>query len=64
MTFRELFHIRKSDQKIRLDDNWEGEKIESEESFDDEPINEFVRNTSNEWHQEYELIYLSYILER
>ena len=64
MTFKEIFHFNNIFHKIKLDksendfaivqgeDNIGKEKVEDEQSL------------GNEWNQEYELIYLSYVLEK
>jgi len=64
MTFKEIFHFNNIFHKIKLDksendfaivqgeDNIGKEKVEDEQS------------QGNEWNQEYELIYLSYVLEK
>jgi len=64
MTFKEIFQFNNIFHKIKLDksendfaivqgeDNIGKEKVEDEQS------------QGNEWNQEYELIYLSYVLEK
>lgn len=64
MNFRELFHLTRSSFKIRLDDD---KSVETFESTEETPVEEktvLSVEVKNEWHQEYELIYSSYVLER
>ena len=63
MSIKELLHLNKLRQKIKLD-NTENEFIVF---HDDEKIQESrveLEKYSNEWNHEYELIYSSYILEK
>jgi hypothetical protein len=65
MTFKEIFHLNNFFHKIKLDKSEENQAIEEEsnrESFDDYKVDK--KFSGNEWNQEYELIYLSYILEK
>jgi hypothetical protein len=64
MNFRELFHLTRSSFKIRLDDDKSVETFESTEETSEEEKTVLSVEVKNEWHQEYELIYLSYVLER
>lgn len=64
MTFKEIFHFNKLLHKIKLDNSEEKQVISEQKKeiidndlFDDERL-------GNEWNQEYELIYLSYVLEK
>jgi hypothetical protein len=65
MTFKEIFHLNNFFHKIKLDKSEENQVIveevigKSDEDFRDD--NKF---SGNEWNQEYELIYLSYVLEK
>ena len=63
MSLKELLHLEKLRQKIKLD-NTDNEFI----IFRDEEIVEEsklkLEKYSNEWNHEYELIYSSYVLER
>jgi hypothetical protein len=63
MTFKEIFHINDFSQKIKLD-NSETDFIyfQEKEKIVDEAIKE-EKFSANEWNQEYELIYSSYVLE-
>lgn len=64
MTFKEIFHINNFLHKIKLDKSEENQSIEKKsdnEKFDDDFDEKFYEN---EWNQEYELIYLSYVLEK
>jgi hypothetical protein len=63
MTFKEIFHINDFSQKIKLD-NSETDFIyfQEKEKIVDEAIKE-EKFFANEWNQEYELIYSSYVLE-
>jgi hypothetical protein len=64
MTFKEIFHISNLFNKIKLDrpevnqNLIDSNKLFFEEKKDNEKFPE------NEWNQEYELIYASYILEK
>jgi hypothetical protein len=64
MNIKDLFHLNYPLFRIRLDN-------EKEESISENKNNvmaglgeESKEDTKNEWHQEYEMIYLSYLLER
>ena len=63
MSLKELLHLDKLRQKIKLD-NTDNEFI----IFRDEEIVEEsklkLEKYSNEWNHEYELIYSSYVLEK
>jgi len=64
MTFKEIFHFNNIFYKIKLDKSEKdfavvpGEEKIFEEKVDDE------QSQGNEWNQEYELIYWSYVLEK
>jgi len=64
MTFKEIFHFNNIFHKIKLDKSEndfavvQGEENIGKEKVDDE------QSQGNEWNQEYELIYLSYVLEK
>jgi|GEM_PF-6833509 len=65
MTFKEIFHLNNFFQKIKLDRSEENQAINEElklDSFDDDNVDK--KFSGNEWNQEYELIYLSYVLEK
>lgn len=64
MTFKEIFHLNNFLHKIKLDKSEENQSIEKKsdnEKLDDDFDEKFYEN---EWNQEYELIYLSYVLEK
>jgi hypothetical protein len=64
MTFKEIFHFNNFLHKIKLDNSEKrcsvnlAEEINMEENRDDDKF------YCSEWNQEYELIYLSYVLEK
>jgi hypothetical protein len=64
MTFKEIFHFNNILHKIKLDKSEnEFAVIHAEKNI----VNEKVENENsqvNEWNQEYELIYMSYVLEK
>lgn len=65
MTFKEIFHLNNFFHKIKLDKTDENQIIEEyseNKKFDDDKVDE--KFSGNEWNQEYELIYLSYVLEK
>ncbi len=64
MTIKEIFHFNSYLHKIKLD-NTENDFIffeEKEKSIDESMKDE--KFLVNEWNQEYELIYSSYLLEK
>lgn len=63
MSIKELLHLNKLRQKIKLD-NTENEFIvfQDEEKIEESTVE--LEKYSNEWNHEYELIYSSYILEK
>lgn len=63
MSIKELLHLNKLRQKIKLD-NTENEFIvfQDEEKIKESTVE--LEKYSNEWNHEYELIYSSYILEK
>ena len=63
MTFKEIFHLNKIIQNIKLD-NTESDFIIFREEENNEEKKSYLEKYSNEWNQEYELIYSSYVLER
>jgi hypothetical protein len=64
MSFKEIFNLNYPFFRIRLD-NENGENVSPKNSdIEVSSIEELTEDTKNEWHQEYELIYLSYVLER
>jgi len=64
MTFKEIFHFNNLLHKIKLDKSENDLAITQEEEniFKVKPEDE--KFIGNEWNQEYELIYLSYVLEK
>lgn len=65
MTFKEIFQLSNFFQKIKLDRSEDNQAIDEElkrDRFDDDNVDK--KFSGNEWNQEYELIYLSYVLEK
>lgn len=64
MTFKEIFHLNNFLHKIKLDKSEENQVIseQKKEIIDNDLFND--DRLGNEWNQEYELIYLSYVLEK
>ncbi len=65
MTFKEIFHLNNFFHKIKLDkseENQFNENNSEHEKIEDDIVDENF--LGNEWNQEYELIYLSYVLEK
>lgn len=63
MNFKEIFHTNNFLHKIKLDSSEKEHQVISIEKESDE-FNVKIENVfGNEWNQEYELIYSSYILE-
>lgn len=64
MTFKEIFHINNLFSKIKLDhsDTYKNLIADRENKEDEKRKDE--KYPENEWNQEYELIYLSYVLEK
>jgi len=64
MTFKEIFHFNNILHKIKLDKSEnEFSVIHAEENIVKEKV-ENENSQVNEWNQEYELIYMSYVLEK
>ena len=63
MIFKEHFNMNNIRQKIKLD-NSESDFIIFREEENKEEQKSDPEKYSNEWNQEYELIYSSYVLER
>jgi len=64
MTFKEIFQFNNFFHRIKLDKSEKDFKVDQREG---NIIKEKVDNEQskgNEWNQEYELIYLSYVLEK
>ena len=65
MTFKEIFHLNNILHKIKLDNSEENQVIvEKVSGKSDEDFRDDNKFSGNEWNQEYELIYLSYVLEK
>jgi len=64
MNFKEIFHINNFFHKIRLDNSDKERQVIPDEKNSDEFDVEIKNVFRNEWNQEYELIYLSYVLEK
>ncbi len=64
MTFKELFHLDNFFHKIKLDHSEKISSVEQEKDINYEKKRDDDKFYPNEWNQEYELIYLSYILEK
>jgi hypothetical protein len=64
MNFTDIFHIDNFLQKIKLDSSEKEHQFKPGEENCDEFKVEIENVFGNEWNQEYELIYLSYILEK
>lgn len=65
MTFNEIFHLNNFFHKIKLDKSEENQVIAEEvKGKSDEDFRDDNKFSGNEWNQEYELIYLSYVLEK
>jgi len=62
MTFKELFNLNNIRQKIKLDNSENDFIIFNEEENEAEQKSD-LEKYSNEWNQEYELIYSSYVLD-
>jgi hypothetical protein len=65
MTFIEIFHLNNIFHKIKLDKSEENQvSIEEVKGKSDEDFRDDNKFSGNEWNQEYELIYFSYVLEK
>jgi hypothetical protein len=65
MTFKEIFHLNNIFHKIKLDKSEENQVMAEEgKGKSDEDFRDDNKFSGNEWNQEYELIYLSYVLEK
>jgi hypothetical protein len=64
MNIREIFNFKNSFYRIKLDNEKEETSSNIEDNFILNDEEEILNDLSNEWNQEYELIYLSYVLER
>lgn len=64
MTFKEIFHFNNIFHKIKLDKSEKDSFVQKKEEKAIEEKTEDEKFLSSEWNQEYELIYLSYVLEK
>jgi hypothetical protein len=64
MNIKDLFHLSYPLFRIRLDNEKEESISENKNNVMTGLGEESKEDTKNEWHQEYEMIYLSYLLER
>ena len=65
MTFKEIFHLNNILHKIKLDNSEENQVIvEKVNGKSDEDFRDDNKFSGNGWNQEYELIYMSYVLEK
>ena len=64
MSIREIFNFKGSFTRINLENEVDNQSPKNEDTsgFIDEE--EMLDDLRTEWNQEYELIYLSYVLER
>jgi hypothetical protein len=63
MNFKEIFHFNNFLHKIKLDSSEKEHQLILNNCRGDEPEVEVENVFGNEWNQEYELIYSSYILD-
>ena len=64
MTFKKIFHINNIFHKIVLDKSeTDLAVVQVEENIVKEKVDD-EQSRGNEWNQEYELIYMSYVLEK
>jgi hypothetical protein len=64
MTFKEIFQFNNIFHKIKLDkSDKDFAVVQEEENIGKEKVEDEL-SQGNEWNQEYELIYLSYVLEK
>jgi hypothetical protein len=64
MTFKEIFHINNLFNKIKLDHSDSHQYLLNHTKYDEVHQRQDEKFPENEWNQEYELIYLSYVLEK
>ena len=64
MTFKEIFNLNNLFHKIMLDKPENDSLVSPEEVVVSSVNNNDEKYQVNEWNQEYELIYLSYVLEK
>ena len=64
MNIKDLFHFNIPFLRIKLD-NGKEENISEKENYSSvNSLEELPKDIKNEWNQEYEMIYLSYVLEK
>ena len=65
MNIREILNFKSSIDKVKLDkENNQDSQNPTEEDIHLNDEQEMLKSLKDEWNQEYELIYLSYVLER
>lgn len=64
MTLKEMLYLNNLIQKIKLDKSEKVKTTYLERELSSEEKNDVEYINSSEWNQEYELIYLSYVLEK
>ena len=65
MNIREILNFKSSIDKVKLDkENNQDSPNPTEEDIHLNDEQEMPKSLRDEWNQEYELIYLSYVLER
>jgi hypothetical protein len=64
MTFKEIFNINNIFNGIILESSENHQNQSIHQKYADAIKRQNEKFTENEWNQEYEIIYLSYILER
>jgi len=64
MNIREILNFKSSIDRVELNNNNEEESSKAEEKIYLNDEQEMPKSLKDEWNQEYELIYLSYVLER
>ena len=64
MNLKEIFHFNNILHKIKLDHSEKGCSVNLAEELNMEEKRDDDKFYCSEWNQEYELIYLSYVLEK
>jgi hypothetical protein len=64
MTFKEIFHINNFINRIKLDYSGTQQNLFEQQKNEDEDKRPEDKTQDNEWNQEYEMIYLSYVIEK
>jgi len=64
MTFKEIFHINNFINRIKLDHSGTQQNLFEQQKNEDEDKRPEDKTQDNEWNQEYEMIYLSYVIEK